>query len=191
MLLTFNRVGGIAELIAPEDQDLVLFHPTAISLAQKLRYTMSSRIFRSVRFHAFYEPQSVRPRWLQAIESLAGMAHKQVHASNSRDSKTIAEHENVTSMTPLITVCIPTRNRITYLHQAVQSLKLQVSQVHLCICHPSHFRPDVQCWSYSSACYWRLLIRAAGLVRTGWAGQWSESISRCIQDCQKRPPPSW
>jgi GT2 family glycosyltransferase/glycosyltransferase involved in cell wall biosynthesis len=107
-----SRVGGIPELIAPEDVESATFLPTAPNLAELLRKTLQS---------------GQRP-WAPALDATANEAAWVAwHAGLAEeiDAPISASSAIATSEPPLVSVCVAHFNRPKFLKQAIASLEAQ------------------------------------------------------------------
>lgn len=101
-----TRVGGIPECIYADDQATVLCEPEARALASRISE------------HLHQPPRTVRPSVDAALNLRQWMDwHHQLQPGTSRDSST--------RETPMVSVCIATRNRPAHLRTALASLLKQ------------------------------------------------------------------
>ena len=105
-----SNIGGIPEMIRPQDWARVLFELTADSLASRLTEVIDHGL-PAVRLR--FDFDDVRQTWLSWHRDIA----KPRPACRPRRSRR--------SSLPLVSVCLTTRNRPAFLHEAVESLRAQ------------------------------------------------------------------
>ncbi len=101
-------VGGIAELIHPEDNARVLFKPTPAALAQKLIESLQSTPKARLRV----SEEAARQQWTDFLSEV----------SSEAQTKTVTHNENYQ---PKVSVCLVHHERPHYLRQAIDSLERQ------------------------------------------------------------------
>jgi O-antigen biosynthesis protein len=101
--------GGIPELIAPVDRERVLFSPDSKSLAERMKAVLDSGISPG---RPAFTAEEAKEEWLSL--------HSDQELRQGRRGSYVAGMNS-----PLITVCIPHRNRPLLLIQALRSLAAQ------------------------------------------------------------------
>lgn len=105
-----STTGGIPEMIAAEDSEMVLFPLDSSVLARKLRTAVLDGI-RAARFAV--EPELNRSAWLQWHANLRGSLRAELEFCSQGKER------------PLVSICISHFNRPGYLKQAIASIEAQ------------------------------------------------------------------
>jgi glycosyltransferase involved in cell wall biosynthesis len=98
--------GGIPEMIAAEDRPHVLAEPEGRALAHAIQRALHRG---AILPRAAHDPAAVRDQWIRWHEALAGCAPAGMRSAR----------------TPLVTVCMATRNRTRPLEQALETIRRQ------------------------------------------------------------------
>lgn len=106
-----SKVGGIPELIHPDDIENVLFEPLPSSLANKIKSSLLEGVKPAKPARS---PQEIQNQWINLIK-------KAVEESKNRNNTTFIQAQEY----PLISVCISHYERPNYLNELLESLLQQ------------------------------------------------------------------
>ncbi|KAK3281867.1 hypothetical protein CYMTET_10367 [Cymbomonas tetramitiformis] len=103
------QVGGVAEMILPEDQERVLISPDQKALAKKIIHVIKNGL------------RPARPKLLPTVDKTWVVWHHiLIYQTKHMDAKTLQQYER-----PLVSVCIVTFNNPSTLKQAIISIEQQ------------------------------------------------------------------
>jgi len=116
-----SDVGGIAELILPEDRPRVLFRPTAKDLAQRLQSILEGGI---IVARGSSTPVKTREQWLDFHNAIAH-DHFRTAVPLPSVAGAPALSSNDKLQLPHVTVCVPTHDRGELIFKTIEALMAQ------------------------------------------------------------------